>query len=64
MASRLNTLRYGSLAEVQAIMDGDEPLPDHQLRALVFNLVDVIRVQQSAIDRIQDRLFDIAPEIS
>lgn len=64
MASKLNTLRYGSLAEAQAVMDGDDPLLDHQLRALVFNLVDVVRVQQSAIDRLQRRIAEIAPEFS
>ena len=47
---RLNALRYGSLAEASKIMDDDEPLTMHELHALVFNLVDVVRVQQREID--------------
>ena len=64
MASKLNMIRYEPLREVQTIMDGDEPLTDHQLRALVFNLVDVVLVHQSTIDRLQDRIAEIAPEFS
>jgi hypothetical protein len=54
MASRLNTLRYGSLHEAWRLMDGDDPLDQTELRALVFNLVDVVRVQQKEIDRLTE----------
>jgi hypothetical protein len=64
MSSRLNVMRYGSIAEVSNEMDGDRPLNESELRALVFNLVDVVRVQQKTIDEMHDKLVQIMPELS
>lgn len=64
MSSRLNLMRYGSLLEASNEMDADRPLNESELRALVFNLVDVVRVQQRTIDEMHDKLTQLMPELS
>lgn len=64
MSGRLNLMRYGSLLEASNEMDGDRPLNESELRALVFNLVDVVRVQQRTIDEMHDKLTQLMPELS
>jgi hypothetical protein len=49
--SRLNLMRHGTLEEATAQMDGDEPLSEAELRALVFNLADKL-LQEQKRDRI------------
>ena len=52
--NRLNLMRYGDLDRVLAEMDGDEPLSDDELRALVFNLADKLQRAERDILRITE----------
>jgi hypothetical protein len=53
--SNLNLLRNGSLDEAREVMDGDIPLDEYELRALVFNLVDTVARLEAEVRELKAR---------
>lgn len=56
-------LRYGSLEEVQAVLEERPPANMDEVRAVLMNLIDNVRVLERSVTRLGDRVAEIAPEI-
>lgn len=63
MNSDRNKLRYGSLAELQSILEERPPENMDEVRAVLMNVLDNVRVVNQSVDRLTDRMAEIAPEI-
>ena len=60
MSSRFNTLRHGSLDDAMAVADGDIPLSEGEVRALLFNLVQRVRQLEAELVIERDKLARLA----
>ena len=58
-----NILRYGSLAEVQNLLEARPPANMDEVRAALMNVLDNVRVLDQSVTRLADRINEIAPVI-
>lgn len=61
--SKRNVLRYGSLAEVQQILE-ERTLDPDEVRAVLLNVLDNVRVLDRTNARLAERVAEVAPEVS
>ena len=64
MSNERNALRYGSLQDMQAILEERPPVDMDEVRAALMNLIDIARINEQQRDRLEARLLQAFPEYS
>lgn len=63
MASDRNTLRYGTISEVLDVLKERPPEDMDEARAALMNAFEQLRAFNAELERVHERLAEIAPEL-